>query len=142
MAGEGSIYYQMQVLESIFVPCETVTEKHNDLSLFTQMDNSGTSKSSIVNMETSSNDNDNEYYSYSVHHCLRNGYAFDILKTNNEYEENRDCGKFVIKELFPLVNREADLDLSDKLNEQRIDKTPQQRLKLKKSGKGPRPQSS
>ncbi|PHU05437.1 AP2-like ethylene-responsive transcription factor TOE2 [Capsicum chinense] len=41
-----------------------------------------------------------------------------------------------------LVNGEAELDLSAKLNEQRIGKTPQQILKAKKSGKGPKPRSS
>ncbi|PHT62097.1 AP2-like ethylene-responsive transcription factor TOE3 [Capsicum annuum] len=41
-----------------------------------------------------------------------------------------------------VVNGEAELDLSAKLNEQRIGKTPQQILKVKKSGKGPKPRSS
>ncbi|KAF3653940.1 hypothetical protein FXO37_16716 [Capsicum annuum] len=40
------------------------------------------------------------------------------------------------------VNGEAELDLSAKLNEQRIGKTPQQILKVKKSGKGPKPRSA
>ncbi|PHT70930.1 hypothetical protein T459_26034 [Capsicum annuum] len=69
------------VLESISVPGETVVEKHNDLSLFNQMDNLGTSNFSIVKMETSSNTGDNEYYLCSDHHRPRDSYAFDIMKT-------------------------------------------------------------
>ncbi|MCE0481804.1 hypothetical protein HAX54_039876 [Datura stramonium] len=133
-------------VESISVPGETGSEKLNELSI-PQMENSGTSNSSIVNMETSSTAADDEY-SCSDHR--RDGYAFDILKADKD-EETGNRGGFVIKELFPLVNGEAELsqqqwlDLSancGELNEQRIVKTPQQRLQAKKSRRGPRSRSS
>ncbi|PHT36785.1 hypothetical protein CQW23_24485 [Capsicum baccatum] len=110
-----SFHDDVLVLESISVPGETVVEKHNDLSLFTQMDNSGTSNFSIVKMETSSNTGDNEYYLCSDHHRPRDSYAFDIMKT--------------------IMNPK-------KMGIVRIVKTPQQRLKAKKNRKGPRPWSS
>lgn len=125
-------------VESIYVPGETASEKLNELL----MENSGTSNSSTVNMETSSTAGDDEYSCCDHRH--RVGYAFDILKSdkevNNEYEETGDRGGFVIKELFPLVNGEVGLDLD--LNEQRMVKTPQQRLQAKKSRRGPRSRSS
>ncbi|XP_055808255.1 APETALA2-like protein 2 [Solanum dulcamara] len=126
------------LVESISVPGEKASEKLNELL----MENSGTSNSSIVNMETSSTAGDDEYSCCDHRH--RGGYTFDILKSdkevNNEYEETGDRGGFVIKELFPLVNGEVGLDLD--LNEQRMGKTPQQRLQAKKSRRGPRSRSS
>uniref|UniRef100_M1ARJ1 PHAP2B protein n=1 Tax=Solanum tuberosum TaxID=4113 RepID=M1ARJ1_SOLTU len=111
------------------------------------MENSGTSNSSVVNMETSSTAGDDEYFSSDHRH--RDGFTFAILKAdkeaNNEYEGSGDRGGFVIKELFPLVNGEVGLDLPANcgdLTEQRIGKTPQQRLQAKKSRRGPRSRSS
>ncbi|KAH0752632.1 hypothetical protein KY285_005780 [Solanum tuberosum] len=133
-------------VEPISVLGEVASEKVNEL-LFNQMENSGTSNSSVVNMETSSTAGDDEYFSSDHRH--RDGFTFAILKAdkeaNNEYEGRGDRGGFVIKELFPLVNGEVGLDLPANcgdLNEQRIGKTPQQRLQAKKSRRGPRSRSS
>lgn len=133
-------------VEPISVLGEVASEKVNEL-LFNQMENSGTSNSSVVNMETSSTAGDDEYFSSDNRH--RDGFTFAILKAdkeaNNEYEGSGDRGGFVIKELFPLVNGEVGLDLPANcgdLNEQRIGKTPQQRLQAKKSRRGPRSRSS
>nr|XP_016502851.1 PREDICTED: floral homeotic protein APETALA 2-like isoform X2 [Nicotiana tabacum]XP_018630942.1 APETALA2-like protein 1 isoform X2 [Nicotiana tomentosiformis] len=88
---------------------------------------SGTSNSSIVNMETS------------------NSTAGD-----DEYEESGNSD-FVLKELFPLVSGEAELsqqqclDLSANCgasNEQRIVISPQRRSQVKKNRRGPRSRSS
>ncbi|CAN4109633.1 unnamed protein product [Withania somnifera] len=65
-----------------------------------------------------------------------------LVKPNNEYEENGDRGEFVIKELFPLVNGDAQLDRQANSIEQRMVKIPQQRLQVKKSRRGPRSRSS
>uniref|UniRef100_M1ARJ3 PHAP2B protein n=1 Tax=Solanum tuberosum TaxID=4113 RepID=M1ARJ3_SOLTU len=133
-------------VEPISVLGEVASEKVNEL-LFNQMENSGTSNSSVVNMETSSTAGDDEYFSSDHRH--RDGFTFAILKAdkeaNNEYEGSGDRGGFVIKELFPLVNGEVGLDLPANcgdLTEQRIGKTPQQRLQAKKSRRGPRSRSS
>ncbi|XP_015089448.1 AP2-like ethylene-responsive transcription factor TOE3 [Solanum pennellii] len=120
-------------------PISVLASEKVDEMLFNQMENSGTSNSSIVNMETSSTAADDEYFSPDHH---RDGYAFDILKSDREAG---DRGGFVVKELFPLVNGEVGLDLSANygdLNEQRIGKTPQQILQAKKSRRGPRSRSS
>ncbi|KAJ8538318.1 hypothetical protein K7X08_014858 [Anisodus acutangulus] len=117
---------------------------------------SGTSNSSIINIETTSSttacNNDDEFISNSDH--LLNGYTFDIIRT--DYVET----EFVVtKELFPLtgggeaaaaVEREKWLDLSGNYGgpmEQRIivaEQPAQQRVQqqVKKSRRGPRSRSS
>lgn len=129
---------------------ETVTtsEKVKELS-FGQIENSGTSNSSIVNVETSSTAGDDEFISCSDHRT--DGYAFDILRADFEVNE------FVTKELFPLTGGESApplsqqqqqwLDLSGNYGgfpmEQRIIVAPpQQRQPVKKSRRGPRSRSS
>lgn len=126
----------------------TASEKLRELS-FGQIENSGTSNSSIVNVETSSNAGDDEFVSCSDHRPDE-VYAFDILRA----EENG----VVTKELFPLTGGEAAavaevekqqwLDLSANYGgvgmEQRIFVAPvqQQRQVVKKSRRGPRSKSS
>lgn len=128
---------------------ETVTtsEKLKELS-FGQIENSGTSNSSIVNVETSSTAGDDEFISCSDQRT--DGYAFDILRA--DYEVNG----FVTKELFPLTGGESAapplqqqqwLDLSGNYGgfpmEQRIVVAPpSQRQPVKKSRRGPRSRSS
>ncbi|XP_019250349.1 PREDICTED: ethylene-responsive transcription factor RAP2-7-like isoform X2 [Nicotiana attenuata] len=133
--------------DTVHVSYETTTsEKLREL----QMENSGTSNSSIVNVETSSTAGDDEFFSCSDDRRRNDGYAFDILK-GNEYEES----EFVTKELFPLTGGESAaaellspqqwLDLSANYGgtaEQRIIVVPQQRQQVKKSRRGPRSKSS
>lgn len=124
--------------ESISVPGEPAPEKLNGF-LFNQMENSGTSDSSVVNIETSSTAGDDEH-SCSDHRP--DGYAFDILKSDKE-AGNR--GGFVINELFPSMNGEVGLVLSEnsaESSEVRIGKAPQQRLQARKCRRGPRSRSS
>ncbi|KAM7531779.1 hypothetical protein LguiB_035189 [Lonicera macranthoides] len=122
-----------------------------------QMDDSGTSNSSIVNVDSSSNAGDEEYSFPGF------AYNFDILKTNrqgsNECEEadNQSVRPgFVTKQLFPAIGGEGP---SSSANQQRLDLSfkevsygaaaeeralmPQQRQQqLKKSRRGPRSRSS
>lgn len=129
---------------------ETVTTsgKLKELS-FGQIENSGTSNSSIVNVETSSTAGDDEFISCSDQRT--DGYAFEILRA--DYEVNG----FVTKELFPLTGGESAatpsqqqqqwLDLSGNYGgvpmEQRIViGPPQLRQQVKKSRRGPRSRSS
>ncbi|XP_009606014.1 APETALA2-like protein 3 isoform X1 [Nicotiana tomentosiformis] len=132
--------------DTVHLSYETTTsEKLQEL----QMENSGTSNSSIVNIETSSTAGDDEFFSCSDDRRRNDGYAFDILK-GNDYEES----EFVTKELFPLTGGEAAtellsrqqwLDLSANYGgpaEQRIVVIPQQRQQVKKSRRGPRSKSS
>ncbi|KAL3358442.1 hypothetical protein AABB24_015522 [Solanum stoloniferum] len=128
---------------------ETVTTsgKLKELS-FGQIENSGTSNSSIVNVETSSTAGDDEFISCSDQRT--DGYAFEILRA--DYEGN----EFVTKELFPLTGGESAappsqqqqwLDLSGNYSgvpmEQRIVAGPPQlRQQVKKSRRGPRSRSS
>ncbi|WMV44805.1 hypothetical protein MTR67_038190 [Solanum verrucosum] len=115
---------------------------------FGQIENSGTSNSSIVNVETSSTAGDDELISCSDQRT--DGYAFEILRA--DYEGNG----FVTKELFPLTGGESAaplsqqqqwLDLSGNYSgvpmEQRIVVGPPQlRQQVKKSRRGPRSRSS
>ncbi|KAL3327854.1 hypothetical protein AABB24_035493 [Solanum stoloniferum] len=128
---------------------ETVTTsgKLKELS-FGQIENSGTSNSSVVNVETSSTAGDDEFISCSDQRT--DGYAFEILRA--DYEVNG----FVTKELFPLTGGESAappsqqqqwLDLSGNYSgvpmEQRIVVGPPQlRQQVKKSRRGPRSRSS
>lgn len=56
------------------------SKKLNELSL-TQMENSRTSDSSIINIETTSTAGDDEYS--CLDHCC-DGYVFDILKADRQ----------------------------------------------------------
>ncbi|CAN4116985.1 unnamed protein product [Withania somnifera] len=136
---------------------------HEDEKLLTeqsfgQIQNSGTSNSSIVNVETSSIAGCDEFISSSDHRPDEE-YAFDILRTEEDNE-------FVTKELFPLnaagetteegvgvedvKEKKQWLDLSANyggvLMEQRIviaaPLQQQQRQVVKKSRRGPRSRSS
>ncbi|KAL2520566.1 ethylene-responsive transcription factor Related to AP22-7-like [Forsythia ovata] len=82
---------------SIFDIIETVFEEQIKLG-GGQIDNSASSNSSIVNVESSNADDEDS--------CSNPFFSFDILKSNgqvNDYgeSENRGCG-FVTKELFPV----------------------------------------
>ncbi|KAK4342972.1 hypothetical protein RND71_038788 [Anisodus tanguticus] len=120
--------------EDTMVDTVTTSEKLTELSF------SGTSNSSIVNVETTSSTagNDDEFISNSDHHQT-DGYAFDILRTDYE---------FVTKELFPLTGGEAApatvqqqwLDLSANYGGVPIVVAPPQQVK--KSRRGPRSRSS
>ncbi|KAL2509387.1 Ethylene-responsive transcription factor Related to AP22-7 [Forsythia ovata] len=131
---------------SIFDRIETVSEEQIKLG-GGQMENSGSSNSSIVNVE-SSNAGDEDS-------CSNPFFSFDILKSNGEVNdygesENRGCG-FVTKELFPVRDGAAVaqqcqwLDLSGNyggMAEQSIVASQQQRQQVKKSRRGPRSRSS
>ncbi|KAM3341022.1 APETALA2-like protein 1 isoform X1 [Capsicum galapagoense] len=135
-------------LEEDVVETVNTFEKLNELSVG-QIENSGTSNSSIVNLESSSNAGDDEFISSSDHHHHHrhpDEYAFDILT----------------KEFFPLTGGETTavaapelekkkqwLDLSANYGgvpmEQRVlvaPPPPQQRQQVKKSRRGPRSRSS
>ncbi|XP_060201637.1 ethylene-responsive transcription factor RAP2-7-like [Lycium barbarum] len=115
---------------------------------------SGTSNSSIVNVETTScTTADDEFISCSDHQQhVPNGYTFDILR-NHDYVET----ELLTKELFPLTGggeavvpaqQQQRLDLSGNYSgpaEQRIVvvQPPEQRVQqVKKSRRGPRSRSS
>ncbi|KAL3531892.1 hypothetical protein ACH5RR_005413 [Cinchona calisaya] len=131
--------------ESISDGIETVSEKFPEFS--------GTSSSSVVNVDTSSTAADEDS-------CSNRGYpiTFDILKGSgggdNEYEESENRCGFVTKDLFPVnvgesaaavssTRREQWLELSGSYfsAEQRIF-SQQQRQQVKKSRRGPRSRSS
>lgn len=109
-----------------------------------QMEYSGSSSSSIVNVETSSTAGDENS-------CSDHFVGFDVWKSNCEYEESErsSCG-YVMKEFFPATGGEGTtrcLDLSesrDEMMEQRIIALEQQQKRqlVKKSRRGPRSRSS
>ncbi|KAL0289384.1 UNVERIFIED_CONTAM: APETALA2-like protein 1 [Sesamum calycinum] len=109
-----------------------------------QMEYSGSSNSSIVNVETSSTAGDENS-------CSNNFVGFDIWKTNGEYEESEksSCG-YVTKEFFPAggeVRPTQWLDLSEdrrEVAEEMIiaQQQQQKRQQVKKSRRGPRSRSS
>ena len=99
-------------------------------------EHSGTSNSSVVNVETSSNAGDEEYSNQPYHeHC------FDILKSGDnqvdEHEESYNQGsvvkpRFTTKELFPVRG-----------SPRRMDPLVQQQVQqVKRSRRGPRSKSS
>uniref|UniRef100_A0A5B6ZQI8 Putative ethylene-responsive transcription factor RAP2-7-like n=1 Tax=Davidia involucrata TaxID=16924 RepID=A0A5B6ZQI8_DAVIN len=141
---------------------ETVTEKFLELS-GGQMDDSGTSNSSVVNAETTTSYGGDEDSS-STHGNHRTSYTlaynFDVLKTNtddNQCDDDDDQSNrsgFVTKQLFPVSeggeassspHQRLDLSLKDgnygAPAEQRI-VLQQQRQQVKKSRRGPRSRSS
>lgn len=132
---------------SIFNGTETVSEKQLELG-GGQIENSGSSVSSVVNVEISNAVGDEDS-------CSNPFFSSDLLKSNgevNHYEgsENRR-GNFVTKEFFPVsegaaVGQQCQwLDLSRNYGgmvEQRIVAQPQQRQQVKKSRRGPRSRSS
>ncbi|KAL7092033.1 hypothetical protein ACP275_12G140500 [Erythranthe tilingii] len=120
---------------------ETASEKHLIIS-GDQMEYSGSSNSSIVNLETSSTAGDDNS-------CSNHFVGFDIWKSNGEYEESEksSCG-YVMKDFFPASGeaRPAQwLDLPENrqvLAEQKIIAQPQKMQQVKKSRRGPRSRSS
>lgn len=121
---------------------ETASDKHLVLS-GDQMEYSGSSNSSIVNVETSSIAGDENS-------CSNHFIGFDIWKSNGEYEESEksSCG-YVMKDFFPASGEARSiqcLDLSENRNElmeQLIAQQQQQKRQLvKKSRRGPRSRSS
>ncbi|XP_052174006.1 APETALA2-like protein 3 [Diospyros lotus] len=128
------------------VPADSVSdlieEKFVELS-GGQMDDSGTSNSSIVNVESSSVAGDEE--SCSTHGSAL-AYSFGILKTGECEEDTGSRSGFVTRQLFPASGGEW-LDLSFKADgpsgptEER-GSVHQQRHKVKKSRRGPQSRSS
>ncbi|EYU29569.1 hypothetical protein MIMGU_mgv1a022751mg, partial [Erythranthe guttata] len=106
------------------------------------MEYSGSSNSSIVNLETSSTAGDDNS-------CSNHFVGFDIWKSNGEYEESEksSCG-YVMKDFFPASGEARPgqwLDLPENrqvLAEQRIIAQPQKMQQVKKSRRGPRSRSS
>lgn len=117
-----------------------------------QMENSSTSNSSVVNVETSSNAGDEEH---SCSTYANRAYSFDILKPSvvdgNEWEDcdNRSVGiGIVTKQLFPAGGGDGSsslsrqwLDVGGMVEERELMKQ-QQRQQVKKSRRGPRSRSS
>ncbi|KZV51765.1 hypothetical protein F511_11453 [Dorcoceras hygrometricum] len=101
---------------------------------------SGSSNSSVVNVETSSAAGDEDSSSNNLN-------GFDIWRTNGEDEETEDrTGGYVMKDFFSAKAAPQCqlLDLSENYRElagQRVT-TQQQRRQVKKSRRGPRPRSS
>ncbi|THG00209.1 APETALA2-like protein 3 isoform X1 [Camellia sinensis] len=135
--------------DSISDGLEAVTEKFLELS-GVHMDDSGTSNSSIINLDTSSTNLGDEEFSSS--HL----YSFDILKTTECEEYNNGVPQ--TKQLFP-VNGEGGEDASSCQQRQWLDLSvvagnsggpkeerglvvPQQRQQVRKSRRGPRSRSS
>ncbi|PIN05086.1 hypothetical protein CDL12_22382 [Handroanthus impetiginosus] len=122
---------------------ETALDKHLVLA-GDQMEYSGSSNSSIVNVETSSTAGDENS-------CSNNFVEFDIWKSSGECEESEksSCG-YVMKEFFPACSEAQAsqwLDRSENRNqlaEQRIiaQQLQQRRQQVKKSRRGPRSRSS
>ncbi|KAL1565968.1 AP2-like ethylene-responsive transcription factor TOE3 isoform X1 [Salvia divinorum] len=123
---------------------ETASEKHFAQS-GDHVEYSGSSSSSVVNVETSSTAGDEN--SLSDHFV-----GFDIWKNGGELEESEksSCG-YVTKEFFPVKCGDGPmrcLDLPEKrceLTEQRIlaqEQQQQKRQLVKKSRRGPRSRSS
>nr|AJQ20647.1 AP4/EREBP Transcription Factors [Salvia miltiorrhiza] len=123
---------------------ETASDRHFALS-GDQMEYSGSSSSSVVNVETSSTAGDEN--SFSDHFV-----GFNIWKSNGDCEESEKSSYgYVTKEFFPASGGEGRmqcLDLSEnhhELTEQRIISQEQQQQKrqlVKKSRRGPRSRSS
>lgn len=122
---------------------QTASDKHFALSA-DQMEYSGSSSSSVVNVDTSSTAGDENS-------CSDHFIGFDIWKNNGEYEESEksSCG-YVMKDFFPATSGGGPmqcLDLSEnshELMEQRIiaQEHQQKRQLVKKSRRGPRSRSS
>nr|QNI23747.1 AP2/ERF transcription factor [Camptotheca acuminata] len=148
-------------LDSASDRLEMVTEKFLEVS-GGQMDDSGTSNSSVVNAETTSYGGDEDSYSTLANHRSSHDFAynFDVLKTNTEgsqCEDDDDQGTrsgFLTKQLFP-VNGGGEASASP---HQLLDRSlkeanfvapvepkillQQQRPQGKKSRRGPRSRSS
>ncbi|XP_073043551.1 APETALA2-like protein 3 isoform X1 [Primulina eburnea] len=118
---------------------ETLSDKLLILS-GDHLEYSGSSNSSVVNVETSSAAGDDDFTS-------NNFCGFDIWRTNGEDEETENrTGGYVMKDFFPekAAPQCRLLDLSENYQElagQRVI-TQQQRGQVKKSRRGPRPRSS
>ncbi|MFS7957157.1 putative transcription factor AP2-EREBP family [Helianthus anomalus] len=103
----------------------------------------GTSNSSVVNVEVSSNGGDEEQ-SYS---CPDRAYKFDILKPSNRIDDQDFRSEIAVtKQLFPEIVRNNGLQQNqpvDVVNEF-MSKQHQQQLKqhVRRSRRGPRPRSS
>ncbi|XP_075517315.1 APETALA2-like protein 3 isoform X1 [Primulina tabacum] len=126
-------------IDTIFDRAEKLSEKQLIVS-GDHLEYSGSSNSSVVNVETSSAAGDEDSSSNNL--C-----GFDIWKTNGEDEEAENrTGGYVMKDFFPAKGapRCQLLDLSENYPElagQRVI-TQQQRRQVKKSRRGPRPRSS
>lgn len=127
-------------LAPIIDPVETASDKHIVLS-GDQMEYSGSSNSSVVNVDTSSAAGDENS-------CSDHFIGFDIWKSNGEYEESdKSNGGYVMKDFFPTSGGAPTaqcLDLSEnrgELMEQSIQQ-PQRSQLMKKSRRGPRSRSS
>ncbi|CAA2972280.1 floral homeotic APETALA 2-like isoform X1 [Olea europaea subsp. europaea] len=131
---------------SIFNGIETIWEKQHEFG-GRQMENSGSSSSSVVNMEISNAVGDEDSSSKPF-------FSFEILKSNGEVNDYRESENqshgFVTTEFFPgaAVAKQCQwLDLSGNYGgavEQRIvaQQQPLQRQQAKKSRRGPRSRSS
>ncbi|XP_051114135.1 AP2-like ethylene-responsive transcription factor TOE3 [Andrographis paniculata] len=120
---------------------ESASDNHIALSS-DQMEYSGSSNSSVVNVETSSAAGDENSSSSQL-------VGFDIWKSSGEFGESdkSSCG-YVMKEFFPATSEgqmNQSMDLSGNNHEQRIIAQQQQQLKrqhVQKSRRGPRSRSS
>lgn len=123
---------------------ETASDKHLIIS-GDQMEYSGSSNSSIVNVETSSTGGDENS-------CSDHFVGFDIWKSTGEYEdsEKSSCG-YVMKEFFPSSGEARPgqywLDLPENRQELAEQSTiglqqSQKKQQVKKSRRGPRSRSS
>lgn len=107
----------------------------------------GTSNSSVVNVEISSNAGDEEH-SYS---CADAAYRFDILKPSyQEDDQGFRSGTVVTKQFFPEIDRDGGLpqhqllDVGDgsAVDERVFMLRQQHKQQVRKSRRGPRPRSS
>ncbi|XP_073290250.1 APETALA2-like protein 3 isoform X2 [Primulina huaijiensis] len=126
-------------IDPVVDPAETLSEKLLILS-GDHLEHSGSSNSSVVNVETSSAAGDDD--STSNNFC-----GFDIWRTNGEDEETENrTGGYVMKDFFPekAAPQCRLLDLSENYRELAGQSviTQQQRRQVKKSRRGPRPRSS
>ncbi|XP_073276600.1 APETALA2-like protein 3 isoform X2 [Primulina huaijiensis] len=126
-------------IDTIYDRAEKLSEKQLIVS-GDHLEYSGSSNSSVVNVETSSAAGDEDSSSNNL--C-----GFDIWKTNGEDEEAENrTGGYVMKDFFPAKGAPQCqlLDLSENYPElagQRVI-TQQPRRQVKKSRRGPRPRSS
>ncbi|KAL8504558.1 hypothetical protein ACS0TY_015936 [Phlomoides rotata] len=105
------------------------------------MEYSGSSNSSVVNVDTSSAAGDENS-------CSDHFIGFDIWKSNGEYEESdKSNGGYVMKDFFPTSGGALPsqcLDLSENRGEviEQMIQLPQRSQLMKKSRRGPRSRSS
>ncbi|XP_076889258.1 APETALA2-like protein 3 [Bidens hawaiensis] len=117
---------------------DLTTSKHTDDNINYS---GGTSTSSVVNAEVSST---NEEHSYTCPDLL---YTFDILKpsTHNQLDDDqefRSPDDVVTKQLFPEIDRTGRFDVNEREREFIVRQQQQYIQKVRKSRRGPRPQSS